>query len=227
MANRIRSRAAFLAGTMILLGGSVERVWAQLPAQSKELGTCPSPISVEIAEHREPVTIRTDFRLNEIMAQAARAGKSPAHRPLGFYLGRVAYKINWHEARSRIHGCPAVIRISASVALIDRQIEIGRELVADPCLYERALLHYTKHASVDEATVNQFVDRLKVALNEPMAKPDGSDHARQADEIEKSMRIVIDRALQRLDNMRATSQKSVDTPEQIQLMNAQTCHSSS
>ncbi len=222
MANRIRSRAAFLAGTMILLGGSVERVWAQLPAQSKELGTCPSPISVEIAEHREPVTIRTDFRLNEIMAQAARAGKSPAHRPLGFYLGRVAYKINWHEARSRIDGCPAVIRILASVALIDRQIEIGRELVADPCLYQRALLHYTKHASVDEATVDQFVDRLKVVLNESM---DNSDHARQADE--KSIRIVIDRALHRLDNMRATSQKSVDTPEQIQLMNAQTCHSGS
>lgn len=125
MLDRIPLLAVFVAGTMIPFSTDAERAWAQLSAQSRDIKACPSPISVEVAGRREPVTIRTDFRLDELAAQAAHAGKPPAYKPLGFYLGRVAYKINWHKERSAVESCPPVTRILASVALIDRQIEIG------------------------------------------------------------------------------------------------------
>ena len=181
---------------------------------------------VAIAVRVEPITISTDFRLNEIVALATRSGRPANHRPLGFYFGRIAYKINWHEEASNVSGCPSVIWIRASIAFVDPKIEIAQDLIGDSCLYQRALLHYTAHANADEAALEQFVATVGTELKESSISLGNShalDHGPRGDGIEKSIRLVLNRALRPLDEVRSAAQNSVDTPAQIRLINSSTC----
>ena len=229
MVNRVRPLVVFLGGATILFSAGVEHAWARSPTILEDADMCPAQLHVTVAGRHDKVTVRTDFPLDEIAAEAARSGKPVSHRPLGFYLGRVAYRIKWYEERPRIGDCPPVIRIQASLALVDREIEIGRELVADPCLYQRILLHYTKHASADEAAFDRFVETLRTALSDSsLLGSFRSLHRAQDDnDIDKSMRTIIDRALRPLHETRTMFQNSVDTPQQIQLLNSMTCDSGS
>ncbi|MHB8886550.1 MAG: hypothetical protein ACYC5H_15995 [Methylovirgula sp.] len=217
------SLAAFLAGATLLFLSGAQPAWAQSAVQANRPEACPQSVHVEIGVGSEPVTIRTDLTLNEIGALAARSRRPASHRSLGFYLGRIAYKISWHQEASNVSGCPSIIWIRASIALVDRKIEIARDIIGDPCLYQNAVLHYAKHASADEEAFEQFVAAVGTELKKSSISLGNSpalDHGPIGNKIEKSMRLIINRVLRPLDAVRSAAQNSVDTPAQIRLMNA-------
>ena len=188
---------------------------------------CAALVRMAITARVEPTAVRTDFRLDEIAEQANRSGRRASHRPLGFYLGRIAYEVRWQEVPSQISGCPSVIEVKASLALIDRKIEIGRDLGGDSCLYQRALVHYSRHSLADEEVFKEFVDSIRNQLNDSSASLGESQDVnpgREGDRFEKAVRSVIGKALLPLDGTRSAAQSSVDTPEQIRFMNAAACN---
>ncbi|MHB8887085.1 MAG: hypothetical protein ACYC5H_18750 [Methylovirgula sp.] len=218
--------APFLAGALLLFLSGAKPAWSQSAGRANRPEACPQSVHVGVGVGREPITIHTDFTLNEIGALATRNGRPANHRPLGFYLGRIAYKINWHQEASTVSGCPSIIWIRASIALVDRKIEIARDLIGDSCLYQRALRHYTAHANADEAAFKQFVTAVETELKKSSISLSNShvfDHGPIGNKIEKSMRLIINRVLRPLDEIRSAAQKSVDTPAQIRLMNATAC----
>ena len=221
-----RLLALTLASTMFTLLQGANLIVAQALAEMKSAHACPAPVRVAISTRVEPAAIRTDFRLDELSEQAHRSGRRASHRPLGFYLGRIAYEIKWQQMLPNISGCPSVIEVRASLALVDRKIEIGRDLDGDPCLYQRALLHYSRHSVADEEVFNEFIDAIRIQLNDSstaLSNSQGPSLGREGDRLEKAMRSVIGNALLLLDKTRSAAQSSVDTPEQIQFMNATTC----
>ncbi|WP_219319579.1 hypothetical protein [Methylovirgula sp. HY1] len=212
-----------MAGATLLFLSGAKPAWAHSAVQANGPEACPQSVHLGIGVGSEPITIRTDLTLNEIVALAARTHRPASHRSLGFYLGRIAYKINWHQEASNMSGCPSIIWIRASIALVDRKIEIARDIAGDPCLYQNAVLHYAKHANADEEAFEQFVAAIGTELKKPSISLSNShafDHGPIGNKIEKSMRLVINRELRPLDAVRSAAQKSVDTPAQIRLMNA-------
>jgi hypothetical protein len=212
-----------MALAALLSSGGWTGVWAQsLANPSRESGCTPSSGAV-IVKKVEPVTVRGDFSLDEIAEHAERSGQTSNHRPLGFYIGSVVYKITWLE-RPAIDGCPATPQVVALVSLVGRRIEIGRELERNPCLYRRAIGHYSRHATADEATFEKFAADLEDVLAQRFALLDSRNaNAGQKPPIEESMRLTVEAALAPLGRQRAASQDSVDTPQEIEKLQATTC----
>ncbi|SDR51419.1 hypothetical protein SAMN05519103_04311 [Rhizobiales bacterium GAS113] len=203
-----------------------ERTWAQWQAEAAGGPRCPQPARVTVVRQVEAVTIQTHFGLDEIAARAGRSSQPAGHRPLGFYIGQVIYKIAWHEGPASAADCPNVLQAVAALSLTGRHIEIGRELAENPCLYRRALLHYGRHATADEAAFERFAENIEAILNKPAVTPDSRrlDTGRQSRALEDAMRSVIDAALGPLAEVRAMIQNSVDTPSEIETLKDITCN---
>ncbi|SEE38125.1 hypothetical protein SAMN05519104_5944 [Rhizobiales bacterium GAS188] len=220
-----RLTAACLACGVLLSMVIGERAWAQWQAEPASGSRCPQPARVTVVRQVEPVTSRTDFSLDEIAARASRSRQASGHRPLGFYIGQVIYKIAWHEGPASAADCPNVLQAVAALSLTGRRIEIGRELAGNPCLYQRALAHYGRHATADEAAFERFAEDIETILNRPGSTPD-SRHLNDAGHnhvLEDAMRSVIDAALGPLAEVRAMVQNSVDTPSEIETLKDIAC----
>jgi hypothetical protein len=168
---------------------------------------------VVVSKQIATVVIGTDYSLAEIASAAHQTGQIPFHVPLGFYFARVAYRISLHEGRDPTPNCPAIFQASAALALVDRRIEIGRELASTPCQYQRALAHYERHATADENIFTELSARVAATL------PSAVGSMRGVDQLEVTLRAVLDQALGRLDEVRTLGQSEVDTPlerEQLQ-----------
>ncbi len=79
-----------------------------------------------------PVTVATDFDLAAIAAMATRLGASFARPPEGFYLGKFAATVTVDPAEAP-ETCDAPIAIHVTLHLTGRVIEIGRDLLSQPC----------------------------------------------------------------------------------------------
>ena len=197
----------------LLLSASRAGVLAQSAAKSENGSACVSAPRMMIVTRVDPPAIRTDFGLEEIAARAKRAEQTPPHRPLGFYLGRIVYKIDWRPYSA--DGCAERFQAVAALALTDRRIEIGRELESNPCLYGEAVAHYARHAAADETAFQKFATEIENLVRASLLEPPGADAA-QRSRIEEAIRSVIDAELKPLNRARSRIQDTVDTKEEIE-----------
>ena len=104
--------------------------------------------------------------------------------------------------------------------LVDRHIEIGRELRQQPCLFEVARQHYEKKATADEMVFARYVAMVTTGLHSmPLpAMSVSTDHPPDAaarEQIKRWTTTLVEQNLQSFYDARIVAQEAVDTPEEL------------
>jgi len=179
-----------------------------------------------IAE-REPVAAASNFSLDQIAKLAKRSGTAPDSAPLGFYTAQITDSVDVSLEHGVGGACLPHIKVELHLQLARRRIEIGREVVSKPCLYDAVLTHYRKKAAADDAAFAAYVDAVAAALRAtPFAGAAAHAEAGLDDttrtEAERWVTSVVDPLLQSFHGARAAAQRAVDTPEELRNL-AQAC----
>jgi hypothetical protein len=135
---------------------------------------------------------------------------------LGFYAGEFGYTIDVSPVGDP--ACPARIEVGVTLRLQHRVIELSKEAVANSCVYPGALAHYTRLASVDEKTVEQFSARTAAALGQsvPKLKQTYAPSANQLDSaLRQDIRAIVDEAIAALPEARRDAQRVVNNTDEL------------
>ncbi|MBB2165205.1 hypothetical protein HLH26_11800 [Gluconacetobacter sp. 1b LMG 1731] len=92
----------------------------------------------------EPVRIVRDFNLSQLKAIKEKADPSMARPLYGFYIHALKIKLE------TIKGKPFLY-----IGLVDRKIEVARDLDGGQCLFDNVVTHYRKHADAAENLLEQ------------------------------------------------------------------------
>lgn len=128
---------------------------AAIPAANAE--SCDGATSVGITVQQAPLSVRTDFSLTELNTMPMQRSQAFRHPVLGLYASRVGYRLTDVSILPQADGgrCPR-IRVQAELVAVDRRIEIGSDLLSDPCRFDAALAHYRRHATTASLALQQF-----------------------------------------------------------------------
>lgn len=142
------------------------------PAQdcAPRLGlTLPLP-ETEIALRIDPVDISTSRSLEEVGALRVSRGGEPGPfnmHTLGLYISAAeigvsaSFQISTDALGVR---CVNLTEAEVTVALIQREIHIARQIAADSCAYTVVLEHEEQHADVSEWMVEDLTEELRRTL---------------------------------------------------------------
>jgi hypothetical protein len=159
---------------------------------------------------RDHIAPATNFTLEQIAALAKQSGARDS-APRGFHTAPVTEQIQVnldHEAGGRM---PRIM-IEPQPRLAGRRIEIGREIVTRPCLYDAVPEHCRAKAAADDTA---FAARPRqttfaVLAARAGATPDNTTRT----EIEPGMKSVIDRARPPFHAARVAARRAVDTTDE-------------
>lgn len=179
-------------------------------------------IDFDVAAIHRPPSVRTDFDLKQLTAMAAATHRRGKHDPLGFYLGTFGYTIDVQFDRDE-ERCVREVAIRMAFSLIDRRIEIARDLREHPCLYKAALAHYMRHANADDRVFSQYVRRVEQALRttpneEILDSPstDGLDESR----VKAAVTRITEEVLAPFSAARDAAPDAVDTPLEVERLSS-------
>ncbi len=169
------------------------------------------------------VAVTKDLSLDQITALAKEIGKTRNAAVLGFYIGRFQHQASATVETGPEARCTKHLRIEIDLQLIDRRIQVGRELLQQPCLLYAAVNHYEKKASADETVFARYVDAIAATLNStpvlddfaPIDEPGEVAIRRHA---EQRVEALVDQSLPSLKSARNAAQLAVDTPEEMRLL---------
>ena len=203
-----------IAGVSSLLLGSI--LSAGAPA-------CPGPPPVYVAVLIDDAAVqtRTDFSLAQIEAMRRQVGGPDKHPNLGFYGHRFGYTVDVQPATLAGGNCVESIKVTVKMALSQRVIEIGKDLLKDPCLFSIAQAHYQRHAAADDAVFVQYMKTIEPTLRSAQLLPPGSSYTADTLDpkaIEARVRGAIDASLEPYDAARSAAQRGVDTKGEAEKM---------
>jgi hypothetical protein len=175
--------------------------------------------TVVVAE-REPVTAAADFSVDQISGLAKRSGTQSDTAPLGFYTAQVVDELSVSLDHAESGECLPRLKVELHLRLAQRRIEIGREVMKQPCQYEAVMEHYRKKAAADEAAFIAYVDAVATALRvTPFSftakqATAGLDDAAKA-EVEHWVKAVVDQGGRQFHEARVAAQREVDSPDEL------------
>lgn len=192
------------------------------------VSACSSPTraSFDVAAVHGPVSTSTDLTLAQISELADRTGRVGRHPPLGFYIGTFGYTVSTDISTRTEGDCSKPVRVTVTVMLANRHIEIGKELTASPCRFSVVLDHYQRHAASDDAALTDFARGLTAALPHIPLPPLSHDPALAEEDrrsTEQAVEEIVGHRLKSLDADRANARDSVDTAEGIEMLKAEHC----
>ena len=179
---------------------------------------------LEVQAKHKGVAVATDLSLAEIRDLWRRSGSPGIYEPFGFYTGGFtsAVRVDVPDPGA----CPAQVRIIVSMLLTNRQIEIGRELLANPCLYTAAVAHYRLLAATDDTLFSAFSARMRVSIPNELrvhtagALPTGIEGRSR---IEETIKSALDSGYKSYQANLAVARDQVDAPGELR--NLQACGS--
>jgi hypothetical protein len=187
-----------------------------------EAATCERVLQANmcVIAEREPVVSESKFGLDQIAELVKRSGGAPHSAPLGFSTAQLTGSVDVSLDHGPGGACLPHIKIEHHLQLARCRIEIGREVVSKPCLYDAVLTHYRKKAVADEAAFAGYVDRVAPPLHAtPFAGVAAHIEAGLDDttrtEVKRWVTSVFDPYLQSFHNARAAAQRAFDTPEKL------------
>jgi hypothetical protein len=176
--------------------------------------------NIQIIAKSEPAVLASGLSLSEIDQLARHTGYVGKGPRLGFYFGHFSDTVSIGVEPEPKSNCAGHIQVEVHMLLVDRHIEIGRELRQQPCLFEVARQHYEKKATADEMVFAQYVAVVTTALHSnPLPAMSASvDHppdeaARQ--QINRWATTLVEQSLQSFYDARIVAQEAVDTPEEL------------
>lgn len=189
---------------------------------------CPGPprATFDVVTLRSPVDVSENFTLAQLAELASRTGRIGRHPPLGFYIAGFGYRVTTDVSVPRGAECSERVRVTVTLRLVDRHIEIGKEVRANPCLFSLVRDHYRRHAASDEAALAEFARALEAALQGISLPPLGHDPALAEEDrrrVEAAVASAIDRRLGALDAARANARDQVDTDKEVERLKGAQC----
>ena len=164
--------------------------------------------------------------LAEIREMARRRNLAPAHPPLGFYMNSFAHDLIVRtDRRNSPDGsrCGYVTTVTVRLALLDRVIEVARDLKGDSCTYEAVLRHYYKHATAYDAALSLYVTLLRYELTEAWPRLEGTlGTSGKPDEtvIREAIEPVVGRVLSDVEQVRTKAIAAVDSGREVERLAA-------
>jgi len=137
----------------------------------------PTHATYDVVAAHGPVDVSTDMTLAQIAELANRTGRIGRHLPFGFYVGGFGYTAITDVSVPSKTECSEQVRVTVALMLVDRHIEIGKELKANPCLFSLVRDHYRRHAASDDAVLTEFARSLEAALKAMTLPPLAHDPA--------------------------------------------------
>lgn len=186
----------------------------------------PTHAAFDVVAVHGPVGTSTDLTLAQISELAGRTGRVGRHRPLGFYIGTFGYTVRTDLGARAEVDCSESVHVTVTVMLVDRHIEIGKDLLADPCLLPVVRAHYQRHAASDDAILTEFATGLGAALQRIRLPPLTHDPALAAEDsgrVKKVASSIISLGLKSLDAARADARDGVDTAEETDRLKEEHC----
>lgn len=199
------------------------------PSSSLRLHATSCPVltkaAFSIQALHEPIDVAMNFTLSEIIHLAAQTGWRGNHRPLGFSTATTGYKVVVEADLASERHCLEPIKVSVSVMLTDRHIEIAKDLSQDPNCLSLARHHYILQAASNDAVLTQFAEGLAPILSRltlPNLQHDGALPGEDRGHIEQVVRATIDRVWPSFQAALRTAPNGVDTEDEVANL-TQTC----
>ncbi len=218
-----------LAGSLIALVPSLAQSVSTLPGNLRtaprpetvlrEAG-CPAPAKAAFSLEalHEPVDVQMNFTLPEVIGLAEQSGWIGNHTPLGFSIAKTGYSVSLAVDTAVETACSDPIHVAVIVKLMERHIEVAKDLAADPNCLALARHHYILLAASDDAVLTQFAEELNPVLSR-LTLPNLQHDPARADEdrtrIDQVIRTAIDRVWPSLPVAMRAAAKGVDTPDEI------------
>lgn len=127
----------------------------------------PPRLASGIAKLRGGVLEAESFTVTEIQDMARRSGAVLPHPPLGFYKADFGhdYQVRTEKQTSPDGArCGTLTTVTVRVVLVDRSVEIARDLHERGCDRDLVARHYLKHADADDRVLSRHVRTLHQAL---------------------------------------------------------------
>lgn len=221
-----------LAGSLVAFAPALAQS-ASAPMASPRLDSvlraCPAPAKAAFSLEalHEPVEVRMDFTLAEVVGLAEQSDWAGNHTPLGFSIAKAGYSVSLSIDAAAETACSEPIQVSVIVRLMHRHIEVAKELAADPSCLAAARHHYILHAASNDRVLTQFAEELSPVLSR-LTLPNLQHDPARADEdrgqIEQVVRTAIDQVWPSLPVAMRAAAKEMDTPDEIAGL-AQACPS--
>ena len=175
---------------------------------------------IQVIAKSEPSVLASDLSLSEIDQLARHTGYVGKGPRLGFYFGHFSDNVSIGVGPEPKSNCAGHIQVEVHMLLVDRHIEIGRELRQQPCLFEVVRQHYEKKATADEMVLAQYVAVVTKALHStPLpAMRISQDHPPEGaarEQIKRWATTLVEQNLQSFHDARIVAQEAVDTPEEL------------
>jgi hypothetical protein len=181
----------------------------------------PPPVYVAVLIDDAAVQTRTDFTLAQIESMRRQVGGPDRHPNLGFYGHRFGYTVDVEPVTLAGGTCVESVKVTVKMALSQRVIEIGKDLLKDPCLFAIAQAHYQRHAAADDVVFSQYMKTIEPTLHAAQLLPPGHDYTIDALDpkaIEARVHVAIDASLVPYDTARSAAQRGVDTRNEAEKM---------
>lgn len=127
----------------------------------------PPRVASGVAALHGEVAEAESFSLAEIQDMARRSGAVLAHPPLGFYKADSGhdYQIQTEEQTSPDGTrCGTLTTVTVRLLLVNRTVEIARDLRERGCDRDAVSRHYLKHGAADDRALSRHVQDLHQAL---------------------------------------------------------------
>jgi hypothetical protein len=163
------------------------------------------------------VTNRSSFDLSQIRDLARKSGAALPHPPFGFYMASfghdLAIRLDQRSAPDR-GSCGFAVIITVRLALVNRTVEIARDLSPGSCLYEKVVQRYHKDAAADDAVLSRYVQLVTQALRESWPGIEDLLAVSKTFEeagIRRLVEPLVDKALQDIEEVRREAMTGSNT----------------
>jgi hypothetical protein len=117
--------------------------------------------------------------------------------------------------------CQGPVTIRVMMRLTNRHIGIAKDIPEGSCRFARISAHYRHHAEADEAVFQRYVLKVTTVLSDAvpaLLAATGTDNAPV--HIPAAVDAVIEPVLASMDADRSAARKAVDTPDEVEKLEA-------
>ena len=158
----------------------------------------------------------------ELDRMAKETGLGGAHPAYGVYSSAVAYAVTTDIGNAARDVCQGPVTIRVMMRLTNRHIGIAKDIPEGSCRFARISAHYRHHAEADEAVFQRYVLKVTATLGESkmaaLIATAGPDDAPA--HITAAVDAMIEPVLTSMDAARSTERKAVDTPGEVEKLEA-------
>jgi hypothetical protein len=166
--------------------------------------------------------IRPTIDMAQLGRMAKETGLEGAHPAYGFYSSSVAYAVRTDVSNAARDVCQGPLEIRVMMRLTNRHIGIAKDIPEGSCRFARITAHYRHHAEADEAMFQRYVLKLTATLGETkmaaLIATAGPNYTPAR--ITATIDAMIEPVLAAMDTARSTARKAVDTPGEVEKLEA-------